>query len=1484
MHAEPTPQHVKKRRREPKPLTARRLRRKLWRGLLICLLLLVVAVFVLTRTGVTRHLVLPQLSSALNLDVRADSVIVATDLSIEIRNARFRVPGMAGPAGELLRVDGLVARLDWLRLPSPAAVREIKLERPRLRLSQEKESGNINVASLALFGRVRGGEITTLPTVVVQNGLLELGEHFEGDYTRLADVPFTGVLASQPGDASGRSFFTLTPRVGETGMEILGLVDKSGVRFTPGGLALDRWPIEAIPSRWRDLWAQLDLDGKVIPRHVTISPTGEVLIEVGLEGVAVTLPFDEEARTERRARLTGVNGRFFITDRAVSAELEGRVGPMSQRVVFDFWGFDPASSPFVARLTTDPFRLERDLELLDYVPDFAIEQNEMFGYPVADVDATIWLARGARPEGVGALMTGALEPPAAIAQAENGDAQLRLEGILRMSNGRAAYKGFPYPFSDMSGVFRFNRDNLWITNLRGTGPTGAVLTGGGVIGPLGETAAVDLELRVEGLPVDEALGEAMSEERRELLRALFSREKYEALVSDGMLRSAESAAPLLERLASIESEREAWSDAGIGSAELEKLDAEQREIRADLERLPAFSLGGTANATVKVIRYEGEESRWERDIRLDFGEVGLLSDYFALPAIGRGVVFTMTDLMAMFRVEQGRTLSGGELSIEARMPILDEGPDSMPEVTVKASGVPIDDLLIRAISGPDSDTEGPGELARLLGNLNLSGRLDSTATIGPESGRVGYHIHSTLEGVGMSLAESGIRFDGVNGRVVVDPDRLELDLTGHLASQDSPARVDGAGLRAEISLPEGRAWTDRDEPGVAPMLRADVALPAADVRIPLERVVGVFDAPTAERVTELREQFRPEGVIDLEASVRGPIGDGSADAMGVAVAVTGIERLGFDAAGMRITATAGRGRALIHPGSTPSVEFQEFSVDLEADGVPSGRLSVSDTIPLDERRAETAWGLSLTDGRFESPLTRDAVARAAPGGFAGLVDSYDPRGVFDLEIVHKTGNAFEGVLSPGSLTLSTPRGDAVFGSASGEVRFARVGGEIRGVVLEDVNRTMRLDGAWHLSENGTRVELDMGIVAEGLADPLLGLVPPQLGEVFEALRIGVDERLAVESLRIELVSDDNGVGAFVAGGVAEIRNGRLEVGLPVTELFGTLAFEARRPDADTETAYSLSLDAKRWRMFGLRMTGGRVEVISGREPGSVLVPTLHADAHGGRFTGAFRVSTEMDGSRVYRGDIQLAEVRLAPLLEDVKVNGQSTLAEEVRAGIESAYDAELWDQAQDRSRGLVNASFSITGPLEEGAAGRRGRGRVIIGGGPVVLIPLIIPLIEFSNLQMPIGDELRIALANLYLDDRGVMFEDIAILSDSIELLGYGEMTWPGAQLDLRVRSQGNLRIPVVSAMVETVRDELFITRLTGPLTEPGISTESFAATRRVMGSLFGGVDNPNRVRLREISQSAGTAGQRVRRAAELLDRIGAGQVSPTAQVGNDEP
>ncbi|HHN78483.1 MAG TPA: hypothetical protein ENK11_07415, partial [Phycisphaerales bacterium] len=624
-HRTPPPGRPDKAR---KPLTARRVRRKIWRGFLLLVMLSLVGVLVLTRTGVTKSILLPRLESVLALDIEADSVVVDADLSVVMKKAVFSIPGVPGPAGEVLSADTITVRLDWAALPSVSALEGITLERPRLRVSQSKDTGEISAASLALFGRVGGGGVAALPTVVVRDGVFEMGEHDASGYTALVDVPFGGVLASQPDDPNNRSFFTLTREPGGKEFELTGQIDPDGVVIRLGNLALEKWPAENVPSRMRAMWSRLALDGRIKPELIRITPTGEVQAEIGVRRVAVTLPFGAEP-----ARLTDVDGVFLITEKMISAELTGRVSSLTQHVVFDMWGFDPKNSPLVARLVTDPFRFEQDFELLQFVPEIGHQQNERFGHPEADVEAEVWLARGDRPRGFPSTKTGALDVPGPISHRPAGTppSEIRVDGVITMSHGRAAFRGFPYPFHDMSGVFRFTQDHLVVERIRGTGPTGALLTGKGTIGPLGHDAAVDLDLRVHALPIDAELIAVLSPPRRALLESLVSRDRYAELIDEGLLMPEERAAELRDRLSVLEEERKAWITGGIAPEEIERIDRQIEEVSASLGALPVFRLGGVADASIKVRRYEGDESIWTRRIELTFGSLGLLSKYFPLP-------------------------------------------------------------------------------------------------------------------------------------------------------------------------------------------------------------------------------------------------------------------------------------------------------------------------------------------------------------------------------------------------------------------------------------------------------------------------------------------------------------------------------------------------------------------------------------------------------------------------------------------------------------------------------------------------------------------------------------------------------------------------------------------------------------------------------------------------------------------------------------
>ena len=1496
-----------------KPLTPRRLRRKIWRGFLFTVAGLLVAFFILTRTGVTKALVLPRLEAAIGAQIDADSVVITPDLGVLMRGVRVRIPDLSGPAGELFTADRLRVKIDWSALPSPDSVKEIELESPAIRLSQNAETGTINATQLGIFKQKKQPGNIPLPTVVVRNGLVEMGEHTPDEkYSQLAEFPVSGVLAPQPGGIAGRSLFSLTRRAGESGLEVTGFIDPDGVTFTLGGVNLDAWPSTSIPTRFRDIWERLALQGRIVPRTITISKSGDVEISVDLERVAITLPFTaEDARSDEPVRLTDVTGRIFVSNERISADLTGKAGPLEQQVVFDFFGFDPVTSPFVARLITSKLRWERDIELLDFVPPAVIEQTDRFSQPEAEVEAVIWLARGidSVPDDQGLLAR--FKKPEDLAQL-NDPSAVRLSGSLALRNGSAAFRDFRYAFDDLSVDFRFTTNELLVENIHGVSPSGARLQGSGRISPLGPTSAVEIGFSVTDLVINDALYGALNDARRELLDTLFNKDEYRDLLDAGLIRSEASARPLRARLEAIEAERAAWVAAGgIAKAELARLEDEEKQIRDDLLLSPVFSLAGPAKVDMQFIRQEGEISIWTRDITITLPRVGFIADMFPLPAIGHNVVVTIKEDETRMTMQRGEAITGGTVAISAIMDTSDaamaNSPDgeTLPTIRIEANQIPIDPLLIHAIAG-DDDTEGDqssprtNRLADLLTRLGLGGSLDCTADIVPSNGELDYTINTTLNNLTANIAEAGAIVRNASGSAIVNRRSIELDIKGDLFTPKTGAAADNARLRTTITLPDGATWGDvRDDDETLedqqdPMLDTVFTLPIADIAIPAEPIVGLFDRGAAEKLHDLREQYQPAGRLGVRTSIHGRLGNGFSQSAKISIELDNIQSAEFDYQTLRLGATNSTGFATVRLGEHPTMSFDDFEIDLTTidpgtNPLPAGRLGIIDPVPLGEAFNTAPFSITLESGRFESPLTLHSISRMP--GLSGLAETYQPRGIFDLSLSRLDGGKFKGHAKPRTILLATQRGSIGFPKITGEIDFKPETGTFQSITAASPDAELNIDGFWRMMQTGTEFDLVIGAHAVGMPEPLLGLAPQAIGEIFDSLEIKVAGSTKLDSMALHMRALPSGEFADIkATGSAKMADASLAIGLPITELSGAIRFEASRPDFTVPATFSLDIDADRARIMGLRLTNAHTRILSGTTPGSVLVPDFGADSHGGRITAAVRLSEPAGGlptgERQYWTDLQLAEIRIAPLLADVRIKPDTTLADKVTADLAAVPDGpdpeSIWDQSADRSRGLVSGSFSLAGIVGK-TDSRRGRGRIIAGGGPVLQLPLLTPLIEFSNLQLPVGDELGLAYANLILDSRGVTFEDFAILSSSIELQGFGDMTLPGNELDLRVRTRAVNRIPVITDVVESFRNELISISISGTISEPVVSTTTLAETRRVVGSLLGGSPE-GEARLREIGTLGSDARLRIRQAGALLGRSGSGRLSPRRQGVNDAP
>jgi hypothetical protein len=245
----------------------------------------------------------------------------------------------------------------------------------------------------------------------------------------------------------------------------------------------------------------------------------------------------------------------------------------------------------------------------------------------------------------------------------------------------------------------------------------------------------------------------------------------------------------------------------------------------------------------------------------------------------------------------------------------------------------------------------------------------------------------------------------------------------------------------------------------------------------------------------------------------------------------------------------------------------------------------------------------------------------------------------------------------------------------------------------------------------------------------------------------------------------------------------------------------------------------------------------------VSVRDVDGIVHDGRLVGRVELgpSGETNGSRLYEVDLRLAGVRFRPLLDDMETpkngNGKNT---------------GTMSEKESLSRGVLDASVSLTGRTGSDTS-RRGRGefRIARRGSRVLDIPVLLRLVEASNLVLPLGDSIDLVRSKFYIDANTVAFQSLDAYSSSIVLTGYGTMTLPGKELDLRFNSESARPIPVISWLVEGIRDSLVSTAVTGTPDNPKVSLVNLPGPRRAIERTIGAPASDQSVQMDDLEKRA---------------------------------
>ncbi len=1373
------------------------------------LLLLATGVLISTRGPIARKAVLAHLQSLVEGDVSIASASLSLDGTIRVRDIRIGARGVHGPAGEVLHADAADLSLSGLWSGS-IAIRQVRIENPVVRISQDTGTGGLNLAPLKF--RSTGGGPGGLPSITVTGGIIELGEHSGSDYHTLRRLPVRGVLT--PGQQSGSYVFEIT-HSGRDGpsAKLTGTISDTELDVVVSEMDLAAWPNDAVPTRYRDVHRALNLKGKIQPTRIRVPRQGPIELAVRLESVELDLPLDQTPVA--RGHMTDVDGVLLVGAEGLSAELAGNLDGVPARASFVAPTLD-ADTPFRAEVHIDRVRLNENLHRLSYLPPYVRDILVMFSNPTAELELDLVLRRAA----------------------DSG--QVEAGGEFRLFDAVASFRDFPYEFENMSAVFVLERDRLEFHDIVGTARGGAKLSASGWVAPLNDAAEATINVHVTDVPLDDKLRAGFNEHDRSLYDSLLDRASYQQLVE--------------QRLIADPAQKRQWQDerdqlrAAIRADQVEDDEAAAADLAVleALANLPEFEMGGKGTVDISVYRYPGHESNWDTEILIRLPSVGLLSEHFPLPICAEDLTLRVFNGDARVTGGSFRGLEGGTADVQAAA-FLDD-PDRLPQVHIQARDMPVTPLLINAIPGPRDGLDDDTMHARaLLTRLGLRGTVNCQARVGMDEGPA-FAIDVTPNAMTArpwsfsmpdGLLVDGLELRDISGIIAVRPGDLHIDLS---------ARLPGAESTSTVHLQAGAGFGEHTGEGVE-VHTLDLTLTDLDATSPVEQLVAVISQPAAAQIAPLRRRYEPGGLLDARLTYQ-PAPEEPANLL---IDLFNFRKPSLSLFGQRLSMEHPQGSIHIERGEQLGARFAGFGGTATYASEPLGNLRIDGAVTLTEQGASGTAELSLGDARFESSIVESLLGERAPA----LADAYRkarPAGRFDLLSsveLSDDGNVepVSVILSPRSLAI-TRRGERLaFEHVEGQIRFDRRTGHIDRLSLVSPELEVRMHGNFSI-ESAEHVDLDAAfeLGASSLHPRVRALLPENLDHALAGLKIGVDGPIAVEQGHL-LIAHRASSDQVDALGLLRVRRGRASVGVELDQIDATLEFVARMHPTLGSPQFQVDLRAETMRASGIWLSDVRCPIAS-LDADAIGIGPFGATAHNGRIAGSALVWTESaDPGPRYDLRVLTSGVRFAPILADLSLDTQ-------------APDPET---TADDSRGVLDAQFTLYGVV---GGPRRGMGHAQVSEGRVLRLPLLVPLIEVSNLQLPRGEKLDVAAAQFYLRDDLVTFESLSVLSKSIELIGYGTMGVPDLGLDLRINSRSMRRVPLISPILENVRDELLTTRVSGTLRAPNISSEQFVGTRRALSLLLGQEVSEQDRLLQDIKNRAMQLRERFRLSTSAVHRV----------------
>lgn len=786
----------------------RRTRRK-WAlriGLLLLLIFVVTPLAVVwwyTRSAQLIPVVQEALLESTGCEATIEYAQVNRKGQLTLEGVTLRLPGVEGDFGTLLTAERIemVGEASGL-IDGSYRPDRIDIIKPTLHLIEQTDTGLFNYELLE--APEDGDEDAPIPQVTITDGTIRFDQLQPDKLVALGSMGVEGEL--KPDGNKPKAYrFSLAETDAPAGVENItfnGAFDLSvpSMQVRADDFRFGEEQRYFVPSEFRQWWTRLAPQGEVPEMSLSLKPDeqGKLHLQevrLRLDDVGLNLnvlDIDDPAQYETalllhliRARMSRLSGEAkieLVGDSHVFT-LQGS-GAIDQAML----GLSPIAyaisgsgglgeqDPFSIQIKTEPFTLSEDYQ---YILAFNPLTGE--GY------------RRFRPSGTFRLDASFDSP---------GDEQPDDWTIdLAILDAKMTHAMFPLPLEHVKGEIRIKQDHVAIGTDRpitAKAINGATLKLQGFAAPASDTAEVDLDVAITGLPIDDPVRDALKPNARKNLSRFLDQKAYDDLIERRLIVSSDAQEPIA----------------------------------------PKFDLGGNVAVDVEIYRPLGEEQDYSVTATVDAKGLSVLFRDFAYPVTAdSGKIVIGGDFVDIHGLNLSSPTGGG-LTLNGSASRADDG-SYRPSVTITNAALPIDTLLLSALGD---------EAEKLLLDLGVQG----LATV---KGEVFQNDGMEEPDLKLDVQLSGGQVTPYAGRVTVQ------DITGSFklsAGDLKDMSIQGGFGDSAIKITGAVDWSGPDDSTTADLTfdvdDATLSDELLDVLPPESELRG--------QLAELFKQYEPEGQLD----------------------------------------------------------------------------------------------------------------------------------------------------------------------------------------------------------------------------------------------------------------------------------------------------------------------------------------------------------------------------------------------------------------------------------------------------------------------------------------------------------------------------------------------------------------------------------------------------------------------------------------------